>query len=225
MALQHFDNKSYQPPLQTNNVGRQSSIPRQEEKKSNDNNDDEFEMDSLPLIIFGMNGAKFICEKCDRVPIKVASCNSAHIFCRKCLEDLCNKKELCPVDKAQITQPTLQNPILDKMVSQEKVCCLYSSKVASAASKSASELSEGGGVVTDKGDGCRWEGTVAELFSHLPQCKYKPFKCPFSHIGCKPETDEKKNNDKIQQHYNESNVIHQNLILNEIRNIKDTISS
>eukprot|EP01083_Nonionella_stella_P293328 997549_1 len=35
----------------------------------------------------------------------------------------------------------------------------------------------------------------------------------------------KKNNDKIQQHYNESNVIHQNLILNEIRNIKDTISS
>ena len=105
---------------------------------------------------------------------------------------------------------------------------IYSaSNIASAAEDSFDEggvTKGGGGGGGNDGDECHWKGTVAELLNHLKECKYKPMKCPFNEIGCNDKL-KTKNNDKILSHYNDFNVVHQNLILRQIKEINNKISS
>ena len=105
-------------------------------------------------------------------------------------------------------------------------CILFSAKIAVAAQDS--NYNEGG--ATKKDDECPWEGTVAELFTHLIDCKFKPIKCPFTHIGCNNKLNDNGNIDdekqmKLSAHYDEFNVVHQNLILKQIKEINKKISS
>eukprot|EP01083_Nonionella_stella_P050631 134619_1 len=226
MALQHNPYNSALQKSQSMDSAKFSSSKQQVKPNEKEVKEVEDEvMWSLPLRIFGDGATRFMCEQCHNVPLQVASCNMGHVFCKQCIISLCNSNAVCPADNTQITEPTLNNPILANIIGREKVTCLYGSPIAAS-----SEANEGG--MTAKGDGqdCPWTGVVSELFDHLRVCKFKPMTCPFDDIGCKShiasvsESKEDAQHDKIA-HYQQHAMLHQDLILAQIKQINTKLNT
>eukprot|EP01084_Bolivina_argentea_P193809 332475_1 len=149
--LNDIKNKPLQKLNDANNVPMQQQNPGQIEF-----------LYPLPLSIFDESACKFMCVVCCNVPLQVAACNMGHIFCRKCLCMLLKNNEPCPCDKRQIISPTMNNPIIDRIILKEKIVCMYSAR---------GQVKDGwtaGRVM------CTWNGVVADLMVHLKQCKFKP---------------------------------------------------